>query len=226
MKTLKQPRNPVLLVHGLNDTSAIFRTMVNYLTQRGWSVYYLDLNPSNGDGRLEDLGQQVADYINATFAPEQLLDLVGLSMGGIVSRYYLQRLGGIKRVQRFITLGSPHNGTWLAYGSQRPGCVQMRPESELLQDLNSDAAMLEHLNFTSIWTPFDLMIVPAKSSEMPMAKNVQVPILSHGWLTSDPKGLEAVAEALAAPVRYAARTGGRVQGAGGRGQGAGGQGRN
>ncbi|MEB3180718.1 MAG: alpha/beta fold hydrolase [Nostocaceae cyanobacterium] len=201
MKNFPQ-RNPVLLVHGLNDTNSIFWKMGNYLTQEGWSVYSLDMIPCNGDGRLQDLAQQVADYINANFAPEQPLDLVGLSMGGIVSRYYLQRLGGIKRVQRFITLGSPHNGTLLAYCSQRLGCVQMRLDSELLQDLNADAAMLEQLNFTSIWTPYDLMIVPAKSSEMPMAKNVQLPILSHAWLTTDPKGIKAVAEALTAPIKH------------------------
>jgi len=201
MKNFPQ-RNPVLLVHGLNDTNSIFQKMRNYLTQEGWSVYSLDMIPCNGDGRLQDLAQQVAEYINVNFAPEQPLDLVGLSMGGIVSRYYLQRLGGIKRVQRFITLGSPHNGTLLAYCSGRLGCVQMRLDSELLQDLNSDAAMLEQLNFTSIWTPYDLMIVPAKSSEMSMAKNVQLPILSHAWLTTDPKGIKAVAEALAAPIKH------------------------
>jgi len=51
------------------------------------------------------LGQQVANYVAATFAPKPF-DLVGFSMGGIVSRYYVQRLGGIDRVQRFITLAS------------------------------------------------------------------------------------------------------------------------
>jgi len=63
-------------------------------------------------------------------------------MGGIVSRYYVQRLWGIDRVQRF-TLASPHHGhPWLTYVS--PGCVQMRPDSPFLQQ--QDAIMLEQLN--------------------------------------------------------------------------------
>ena len=194
-------RNPVLLIHGLNDTVAIFYKLAPYLTGLGLSVYDLNLIPSNGDVTLEQLAGQVANFIAKTFAPEQPLDLVGLSMGGIVSRYYIQRLGGIDRVQRFITLGSPHHGTVLAYLSERPGCVQMRRDSALLKDLNQDAAMLERLNFTSIWTPYDLMIVPANSSQMPVGENVQIPVVSHGWIASDPRSIKAVAQALAAPVK-------------------------
>ncbi len=195
-------RNPMLLVHGINDTGAIFYKMAPYLTQLGWSVYDLDLIPSNGDLGLERLAGQVAEYVAATFPPEQPFDLVGFSMGAIVSRYYVQRLGGIDRVQRFITIASPHQGTWIAYGSQRPGCIQMRPGSAFLQDLNRDAAMLEQLNFTSIWTPFDLMIVPANSSQMLVAQNVQVPVLSHSLMLTDSKSLAAVVTALSQPVKH------------------------
>ena len=194
-------RNPVLLVHGLNDTGAIFERMAPYLTQLGWSVYDLDLSPSNGDLSLEQLGEQVANYVAATFPPEQPFDLIGFSMGGIVSRYYIQRLGGINCVQRFITLASPHYGTWTAYLSERPGCVQMRPNSAFIHQLNQDAVMLEQLNFTSIWTPFDLMIVPANSSQMPVGQDVQVPALMHSWMLTDLRSLEAVAAALCAPAQ-------------------------
>ncbi len=194
-------RNPVLLVHGINDTGAIFHKMAPYLTQMGWSVYDLDLIPSNGELGLDQLAGQVVDYIAATFSPEQPLDLVGFSMGGIVSRYYVQRLGGINRIQRFITLASPHNGTWTAYFRSGLGCIQMTPGSTFLQELNQDAAMLKQLNFTSIWTPFDLMIVPSISSRMPVGQDVQVPVLGHAWMLTDSWSLNAVAAALSEPVK-------------------------
>ncbi len=194
-------RNPVLLVHGINDTGAVFHRMAPYLTQRGWSVYDLDLMPSNGDLSLDQLGQQVASSIATTFAPEQPFDLVGFSMGGIVSRYYVQCLGGINRVQRLITIASPHHGTWIAYLSERLGCVQMRPDSAFLQQLNQEAVMLERLNFTSIWTPFDLMIVPANSSQMQVGQNVQVPVLTHAGMITDAMSLEVVVEALSEPLK-------------------------
>ncbi|NDJ24770.1 alpha/beta fold hydrolase [Nostoc sp. B(2019)] len=201
MNTKNQQRNPVLLVHGIDDTGAVFYRMADYLKQKGWSVYALNLVPNNGEVGLDELAKQLANYVAATFAPEQPLDLVGFSMGGIVSRYYIQRLEGIKRVQRFITISSPHKGTVVAYGSQRPGCVQMRPESIFLKDLNSDAAMLKQLDFTSIWTPYDLMIVPANSSQMSIGREVIVPVALHPWMLTDSRILAAVAEALTKPIK-------------------------
>jgi triacylglycerol lipase len=91
---------------------------------------------------------------------------------------------------------SPHNGTAIAYASLRPGCVQMRPNSAFLQDLNRDVAMLKQLNFTSIWTPYDLMIVPAHSSRLPLGTEVIVPSKLHPWMLTDSRCLAAVAEAL------------------------------
>jgi triacylglycerol lipase len=122
-------------------------------------------------------------------------------MGGIVSRYYIQRLGGIKLIQRFITISSPHHGTIAAYASKRPGCVQMRPDSLFLHDLNSDALMLKDINFTSIWTPYDLIILPANSSQMPFGNEVIIPSMLHPWMLRDIRSLKAVEEALRKPLR-------------------------
>ncbi|MEH1932056.1 esterase/lipase family protein [Nostoc sp.] len=192
MNIQNQQRNPVLLIHGIDDTEAVFHQMRNYLIQRGLSVHALNLVPNNGDVSLDELAKQVSDYVTATFASEQHLDLVGFSMGGIVSRYYVQRLGGINRVQRFITISSPHHGTVVAYASRRPGCVQMRPDSIFLKDLNSDAVILGQLDFTSIWTPYDLMIVPANSSQMSVGREVIVPVPLHPWMLTDSRSLAVV----------------------------------
>ncbi|MDH6059142.1 triacylglycerol lipase [Chrysosporum bergii ANA360D] len=201
MNTKKPQPNSVLLIHGIEDTGAVFNKMASYLRQLGWSVYTLDLQPNNGAVGLDILAQQLADYIINTFAPQEPIDLVGFSMGGIVSRYYIQRLGGINRIQRFITISSPHHGTLIAYASQRQGCLQMRPNSQLIQDLNTDAVMLGQLNFTSIWTPYDLMIVPANSSQMPVGKEVILSVALHPWMLTDSRTLAAVASALAEPIK-------------------------
>jgi triacylglycerol lipase len=196
-----EPQNPVVLVHGLNDTARIFQPMTTTLQQLGWSVHSLDLLPANGDRELNELAQQLADFIQATLPPHQPFDLVGFSMGGMVSRYYLQRLGGIQRVQRCITIASPHNGTLTAFATQRPGCVQMRPNSPFLNDLNRDLPVLERINFTSIWTPLDLMIIPAQSSQMWVGKDIQVLVPLHPWMVTTPQGIAAVVEELRAPLR-------------------------
>ncbi|MEA5582089.1 triacylglycerol lipase [Nodularia harveyana UHCC-0300] len=201
MNTENQQRNSVLLIHGIDDTGAVFNQMTSYLKQLGWSVYTLNLIPNNGAVSLDILAQQVANYVTNTFPPEQPIDLIGFSMGGIVSRYYVQRLGGINRVQRFITISAPHHGTVTAYASQRPGCLQMRRNSQFIKDLNADATILDQLNFTSIWTPYDLMIVPAKSSQMPLGKEVLLPVMLHSWMLTDSRCLATVASALTEPIK-------------------------
>jgi triacylglycerol lipase len=197
--------NPVLLVHGIDDTDAIFRKMTPYLQRYGWNVHSLDLLPNCGKLGLDRLAQQVANYIDKAFEPGQAIDLVGFSMGGIVSRYYLQRLGGIQRVQRFVTLSSPHRGTWAAYTRFNSGGNQMQPNSAFLTDLNQDVAQLKQLNVTSIWTPFDLVILPASSSRLPVGENKTVWVGGHAWMVTHSRSLRAVAAALAEPLRNGAR---------------------
>lgn len=193
-------RNPVLLIHGIDDTAAVFWKMKPYLEKQGWVVDGLDLAPNNGSVGLDQLAQQVADYVEKSFAPDQPLDLVGFSMGGIISRYYVQRLNGLERVQRFITIASPHQGTWAAYFRNNSGCLQMRPGSFFLSSLNEDKAQLEQLNFTSIWTPFDMMILPASSSQLFVGREVKIQVLSHPGMLTDLTSLKAVAAALSAPL--------------------------
>lgn len=188
-------RNPVLLIHGINGSTYAFRTMMPQLRDLSCNVYGLNLTPNDGIG-LEQLAQQVADYIDRTFIQEQPIDLIGYSMGGLVSRYYVQYLGGINRVQRLITISSPHAGTWMAYLRNNPGCKQMRPRSNFLRNLDRKSHILAQINFTSIWTPFDVLILPASSSQISVGRGVKVAVLRHGNMPTAQKTLEVVVEAL------------------------------
>lgn len=190
-------RHPVLLVHGLLDTTTVFNKMSTYLTNLGWSVHTLNLIPNNGVSKLEKLAEQVANYINKNFSPTQTLDLIGFSMGGIVTRYYLQRLGGIERVQRYISISAPNKGTLTAHLLPFPGIAQMRPQSPFLKDLNEDAeTLLTKLNVTVMWTPLDLMIIPAHNSRMSVGREIKLPVLLHSWMLADQRTLATVAEIL------------------------------
>ena len=195
-------RNPVLLVHGLNDTAAVFEPMTAHLTRLGWTVHSLDLKPNNGSFLLERLAIQVADYVNTIVGSEHPIDLIGFSMGGIVTRYYLQRLKGIDRVQRYISIAAPNHGTLAAYLLPLPGIVQMRPDNPFLQDLNQDGAEIcGQINFTVMWTPFDLLIIPGSSSQMAVGKDVKLPVLLHSEMLTDPRAIAAVTTALSEPLK-------------------------
>ncbi len=194
-------RNPVLLIHGLYDTSRKFDVMAAYLESLGWSVHRLSLTPNSGAGCLKNLAQQVNQYVTQTFPPEQPIDLLGFSMGGLVTRYYLQRLGGLKKVQRYISISAPNHGTIMAYSLPLTGIQQMCPYSEFLRDLNQDCReLLSEIKVTVMWTPFDLLIVPPQSSSLGMGTEKVFPVWVHAWMVSDKQILESVAEALSEPI--------------------------
>lgn len=189
-------REPVLLVHGIGDDHACMLRMANYLRSEGWEVHTLDLTPNWGQKGLVPLARQVSDFADAHFGKKRF-NLVGFSMGGLVTRYYMQRLGGIGRVDHYITLAAPHNGTITAHFIPNTGCREMRPGSEFLRDLERDADRLRKVKFTSFYTKYDLVIRPARSSVMPQAKNVAIPVLSHPGMVLRKPSLQAVAQALA-----------------------------
>ena len=188
-------RNPVLLIHGIADTGRNMERMACYLRAEGWEVHTLNLTPNWGQAGLESLAGQIDGFAQNEFGRRKF-DLVGFSMGGLVSRYYLQRLGGVERVERFVSLAAPHHGSQLAHLMSGQGCRQMRPGSAFLLDLASDADQLERVKFTSLYTPLDLVIVPARSSVMSQARNVRLPIGTHPGMVLRKTSLRAVAAAL------------------------------
>lgn len=159
-------------------------------------MYTLSMVPNNGDAPIEVLAEQVASFVARALPARQPFDLVGFSMGGLVSRYYVQRLGGLSQVERFITVSAPHYGTVLALGSYRPGVRQMRPGSPLITSLNRDKQCLQKLQFFSFWTPFDLLILPAWSSQLGVGTCQRLDIPTHNRMIQDSSGLRAIAQAL------------------------------
>jgi triacylglycerol lipase len=103
-------------------------------------------------------------------------------------------------VDHFVTLSAPHHGTTLANLSGilvfNRGCREMRPGSPFLRDLAGDADRLKSVKFTSLYTPFDLVILPPQSSEMPQARNIRIPVVMHPLMVLDRRCLRAVDEAL------------------------------
>ena len=185
-----------MLLHGIDDTCRLFKHLQPFLEQRGWIVHCLNLLPNNGDSALDVLAGQVAGYIERALPAGVPVHLVGFSMGGLVARYHVQRLDPTGRVRRMITISSPHGGTWTAYMRWNPGARQMRPGSSFLRDLDQDREVLKKAGFTSIWTPFDLMILPARSSMMSEARVVRLNVSHHARMIRDPRVLEAVDRAL------------------------------
>ena len=162
-------------------------------------VISFDLRPNDGSAPIETLARQVETQVDALCAAHSCrrVDLIGFSMGALVSRYFLQRLDGKARARRFVSISGPHAGTLSAYGLPLTGARQMRPGSALLRELASDPDPFGEVEVHCVYTPWDLMIVPARSSILPGAQAVHaIPVPLHRWMLTDPRVLDCVASAL------------------------------
>ena len=194
---------PVLVVHGLWDSEARVQPLVQGLRARGITpITAFDLEPGDGRGPIPQLALQVRDQVVRLERAHnaELVDIVAFSMGALVSRYYMQRAGGRAHVRRFISISGPHRGTYTAYGLPLTGVRQMRPGSTLLEDLAADPEPFGSVRVHCIYTPFDLMIVPATSSILPQAQSVhRVPALVHRFMLSDGRVLDLTSRLLRDP---------------------------
>lgn len=187
---------PIILVHGIHSDANCMKRMERFFRSQGRVVHSPTLRPSTGMVPIESLAGQLASYADAN-VPNGKFDLVAFSMGGLVSRYYVQRLGGEKRVNHFVTMATPHNGTKLAWLHPGEGARQMRPSSPFLRDLASDAEMLREMKFTCLYTPLDAVVVPARNGTMPQARNVQVWAAMHPSFLFEKRCIQAVGRVLA-----------------------------
>jgi len=71
---------------------------------------------------VDDISGRLAGFLTDNFDGSDKIDLVGHSLGGLVARNYEQK-GNDLRVDKVVTLGSPHQGVVQAYGMWEGGRV-------------------------------------------------------------------------------------------------------
>lgn len=192
-------RVPVLLVHGIDDDARTLAPLADGLARAGFQdVQVVELKPNNGDAPISVLAGQVAEAAGSLRARtgRARVDVVGFSMGALVSRYYLQRLEGRNHVRRFVSISGPHAGTLMGWLRANPGARDMRPGSELLRGLATDEAPFGDVQVFSLWTPLDLMIIPAGSSRLSGARERTIPVILHPLMLRDGRVLRSVEEAI------------------------------
>ncbi|WNG50507.1 lipase [Archangium minus] len=190
---------PVLLVHGIDDDARSLAPLADGLARAGFrDVRIVELKPNNGAAPISVLADQVAEAAGSLRARtgSARIDVVAFSMGALVSRYYLQRLEGRSHVRRFVSISGPHAGTLTGWLRFNPGARDMRPGSELLRGLAADEAPFGDVQVFTLWTPLDLMILPAHSSQLVNARERTIPVILHPLMLRDKRVLRSVEEAL------------------------------
>ncbi|MFD8571345.1 esterase/lipase family protein [Streptomyces sp. NPDC059639] len=209
---------PVLLLHGFIDNRSIFVLLRRSLAQHGGQpVESLNYSPLTCDIRAAAtlLARHVTQLCERT--GQQRIDIVGHSLGGLIARYYVQRLGGDERVRTLVTLGTPHAGTRVApLADAHPIVRQMRPGSSVIEELKEPAPGCR-TRFVSFWSDLDHLMVPLETAcvDHPdlLVQNVRVTGIGHLALPVHPAVAAGVRQILdAAPTTEGARAADSVGG--------------
>ena len=193
-------RTPILLLHGLVDNRSVFTRLRAALARDGFdcltSMNYPVLTADIATA-AEGLAA-VVDGIRSRTGYQQI-HVVAHSMGGLIARYYVQRLGGDTSVHTLVTLATPHTGTatakLLPYGVVR----QLQPGSEILTDLAGPSPGCG-THIVSIYSDHDALVVPATAGRLTHpdldVRNVLVPGSGHHTLAFDRRVVREIASAL------------------------------
>jgi pimeloyl-ACP methyl ester carboxylesterase len=203
-------RPPVLLLHGFADNRSAFALLRRSLLRNGWTrVQALNYSPLTTDIRsaAEALGPHIERICEQS--GHRRVDIVAHSLGGLVARYYVQRLGGDARVRTLVTLGTPHAGTRAVPAlSPHPLARQMRPGSEVLTEL-AEPAKGCRTRFVAFWSDLDQLMVPVEAARLDhpdlRTRNVKVTGIGHLSLP--------VHSSVAAEIRQALAGEGPLRGA-------------
>ncbi|MGP9019082.1 esterase/lipase family protein [Streptomyces sp. BR1] len=203
LPTAGRAHAPVVLLHGFIDNRSVFVLLRRSLSRNGWRhLESLNYSPLTCDIRTaaELLGRHIEEICARTGHAE--VDIVGHSLGGLIARYYVQRLGGDARVRTLVTLGTPHAGTRSAHLiSAHPIVRQMCPGSDVVEELRRPAPGCR-TRFVSFWSDLDTLMVPVETARIDhpdlVVQNVRVSGIGHLALPVHPAVATGIRQALTA----------------------------
>lgn len=179
-------QRPLVMIHGLSGSAgnvAALRLWINLHSPRPVHVF--------GYKMKADIEAVAADFeqwlMNVAAAyPDQQIDIIAHSMGGILSRSALQNPYLAQRLRRLVTLGSPHRGTYLARWGGNRFVTALRPDSSFVKRINTDEARANEraqLQIVSFWSRRDVMILPPENATLEGAWNIEMNDSTHmSWM--------------------------------------------
>ena len=175
----------VLLVHGFLCNRGIWNRWLERLTRADVPAVAVNLEPVFGS---------IDDYLPAIEAGMRLLEqhtgrapiIVAHSMGGLALRLWCAQAGNAGRLHHAITIGTPHQGTWLARFGMSRNSRQMRRPSSWLQALARREGQ-EARSFTCFYSHCDNIVFPPSTATLPGADNRHLPGIAHVDMADAPE---------------------------------------
>ncbi|WP_254830838.1 esterase/lipase family protein [Haloglomus salinum] len=170
-----EDRDSVVLLHGYMDTGDTpwWDVLTGYLEDDGYDadeIHQMSLGdiPGTTTDSPSDYGEVVARELERISDEEGgPVDVIAHSMGGLDTRWAIEKEGAAAHVDDLVTLGSPHQGTYVAYvGVLTEGGRDMIPGSTLLEELNQDG-LASGVSYTAVWSHADELIAPSPYASIP-----------------------------------------------------------
>jgi triacylglycerol lipase len=171
-------RRGVVLVHGFVCNRGLWNPWMCRLRAAGVPFVALNLEPVLGSierypALIEAAVRRVED---ATGEPPLI---VAHSMGGLAVRAWFNAYDGDARVHSVVTIGSPHNGTWMARFGLVHNAREMRQGGDWLLALAQQEPAARRARFTCFYSHCDNIVLPASTATLPGADNRHVPGVAH-----------------------------------------------
>jgi triacylglycerol lipase len=170
----------VVLVHGFLASAGVFRPMRARLEREaGAMVATFTHAPCVGIRRI---AKQLAAIIDLIPTGTRIT-VVGHSLGGVVARWYVQEMGGHRRVSRTVSLASPFRGIDVP---QVLVGADLHARSSLLERVrdHADVCGVPH---TSIVAAADTVVVGVETASLGFGDVIVIPGRGHNALLFAPE---------------------------------------
>jgi triacylglycerol lipase len=181
----------IVLMHGFFCNRGFWTHWMRRLRSEGRIFSAVDLEPAFGsiDEYVAIIDRAVKQVREATGRPPIL---VGHSMGGLAIRAWMATQSQPSlAVQRVITLGTPHHGTWISVFSHSINGTQMQLSSPWLKTLAAQENVGLAAQYVCFYSNCDNIVFPVSSAALEGADNRQISSLGHVAMVHDAGVIEA-----------------------------------
>ena len=158
-------RPPVLLLHGLGSSASSMTYLKNHLISQGYADFpngYVNAFSYNANIPVGFTYNSVHEFSQSLITSAKnnyqvsagKVDVVGYSMGGLLSRAYLQSSQYRNDLNKLITINTPHSGSELAnhplaalyaFFKQQPAIMELRTNSFSIDVLLNGPSLNKHV---------------------------------------------------------------------------------